>query len=449
MDTPIDSDFIDPRHFTKTVLQLAGSCPVLASRAIFSAIGAKVLEKSAALHPGLYDRLTQQPLSAPLEYSVCTGESLTSQSLRAAAAQILRDIPFFARMAGDPHTGAALLDAVASVALPAAVAFQLALARDVYPQLYQRSLRTALVSAWLAQAPMASRPDMGMAAAAGLLHDLGMLHLDPILLKPEAGLDTNQRHQLDAHALVSKALLERHHAFPPELLRAVAEHHEYLDGSGYPKQLAGDAISDLGRILSLAGMVATVFAAGRDAPEQHLFVILRMNLYRYDTALVARLMALIKHELDVLNMGMSVLQDPVDQLLKIEQLIADWPAALMDIPKLAPARHAGLALLASQVTQLQHQLAHAGVGPAQLRYIGSDALDDSLQQELTLLAKELAWQLRTLARQTCLCWRLAPEERYPDALQDWLERVDAQVAPADVFIKNSPLAPVDNALVAT
>ncbi len=428
MDTLIHSDFIDARHFTKTVVQLANSQPVLASRAIFNSKGSKIVDKGTELNAGLYEQLMQHPLSTPLEYSLSSGNSVTSQSLCMAAEQILRDIPFFARMAGDAGNGAELLDAIASIALPAAVAFQLALARDAYPELYQRSLRTALVSAWLSQALKKSRLDIGVAATAGLLHDIGMLHVDPILLKPEFGLDHAQRCELYAHSQVSKALIERHHAFSHEILRAVEEHHEYFDGSGYPRNLVGAAISDLGRILSLAGMVAAVFAVGRDAPEKHLFVILRLNLQRYDADLVARVIVLIKHELDVVSMAMSVLPDSVERLLKIEQLIADWPAGLIDAPGLAPSRRAGLSLLALQVAQLHRQLANAGLNPTQLAYLGRDALDDSLQQELTLLAREAAWQLRTLVRQTRMCWHLAADERYPTELQCWLDQVDAPVA---------------------
>jgi hypothetical protein len=39
--------------------------------------------------------------------------------------------------------------------------------------------------------------------------------------------------------------------YPGALCRAIAEHHERLDGSGYPHSLRGDAVSPLGRLLAV------------------------------------------------------------------------------------------------------------------------------------------------------------------------------------------------------
>ena len=54
-------------------------------------------------------------------------------------------------------------------------------------------------------------------------------------------------------------LLARFRDYPKEAVRAVLEHHELLDGSGYPRGLVGDAISPLGRLLSLAEVVTAMF----------------------------------------------------------------------------------------------------------------------------------------------------------------------------------------------
>ena len=60
--------------------------------------------------------------------------------------------------------------------------------------------------------------------------------------------------------------------------------------------------------------------------------------------------------------------------------------------------------------------------------LGSEALDEGLQRELTLLTREAGWQLRTLGRQTRRRWKAVPGENFPDLLQAWLEEVDNVVA---------------------
>ena len=286
----------------------------------------------------------------------------------------------------------------------------------------------ALFAAWMTQGLLVSRFDVSVASAAGLLHDIGMQHLDSVLLAPQSVIDRDQRRQLYSHPLVSTLLIERHHEYPRELLRAVREHHEFLDGSGYPGNLAGDAISPLGRILSLGELVTALLASNEPACELRLKVLLRMNRHRYDAALVERVMQNTEPQTERQNKTVAVMADPVNRLLEIDAILFDWPSDLAQRADMSAARRDNLAAVAAQSAQLRRTLAGVGAAPQQLAQLGGEALDEFLQLELTLLAQEAAWQLRSLARQTRRRWRLEADARYPDTLQEWLNRADTLVA---------------------
>src|ERR1035438_1670672 len=66
----------------------------------------------------------------------------------------------------------------------------------------------------------------------GLLHDMGMLHIDPALLDSEVGLTGDRLNPVYVHPLTSSMLIGRFAEYPKEIVRAVVEHHERLDGSG-------------------------------------------------------------------------------------------------------------------------------------------------------------------------------------------------------------------------
>ena len=53
------------------------------------------------------------------------------------------------------------------------------------------------------------------------------------------------------HPHIGQLLLSQLTDCPKDIVRAVAEHHERLDGSGYPHLLRGDQISPLGRLLAV------------------------------------------------------------------------------------------------------------------------------------------------------------------------------------------------------
>src|SRR5262245_20728536 len=84
---------------------------------------------------------------------------------------------------------------------------------------------------------------------AAIAHDYGKIYLDdlPFLTKngplTPAEYDAGKKHP----ALGARKL--GNHAHLAEVRRFVAEHHERWDGQGYPKQLAGEALSLEGRIV--------------------------------------------------------------------------------------------------------------------------------------------------------------------------------------------------------
>lgn len=415
----------DHQHFASAVVQLGEQQGVVATQAIFNTQGLKIIDKGVAINSALYDRLMRHKLAKPLEESVHSSCPVKGETLKNSAEAIMRDTPFFGRMAADEKTRKMLLNVIETIPLPDAMAFQLTVAHDVRPEIYLHLVRTALTAAWLTRTPLVSRYDLGMAAAGGLLHDVGMLHVDPMLLQPDRTLNRDQRRQLYSHPLVSTALLERHHEYSRDVVRAVGEHHEYLDGSGYPRNLIGDAISPLGKILCLSQVVAAMFAPGRSAPEMRLSVLLRMNTHRYDNTMAMQVVALLRPQLDVMGAEIPRLANPVDLLCEIDALVGQWPLNLGLEAVVSDARRDAMFVLANHATQIRRALAAVGAVPDQLSQLGDAALDDAVSTELTLLTHEAAWQLRALARQTRRRWRVVAPEQFPSVLQLWLDKVDA------------------------
>jgi putative nucleotidyltransferase with HDIG domain len=89
----------------------------------------------------------------------------------------------------------------------------------------------------------------------GMLHDIGKIGIpDAILTKP-AALTTEEIQVMKSHPSKGSEILEKNHMIADRLhneLLAVLEHHERLDGRGYPRGLYGDEISQIGRIMAVA-----------------------------------------------------------------------------------------------------------------------------------------------------------------------------------------------------
>lgn len=409
----------------RAVTELGEKQTVLSDCAIFNEQGVKIIDQGVAINQTLYERLTRHRLSAPIENCVTTANAVTAESLRQDADAILDHLPVYGRMAQDAKTRALMLDAIKATPLPAPIALQLTMARDLHPAIYQHLLRTALGAAWLTIAPLVPRFDVNAAAMAGMLHDIGMLHIDPVLIDSGIAPTREQQRQLFAHPLVCTALIERHHQYPKEVVRAVREHHEYLDGSGYPRNLFGEAISPLGRKLALAQLMSATLTRKASGQEMRLSVLLRMNMHRYDEAAMTHILSLLRP--DYVTDGFNHVAEPLKILQSLSGLLAQWPADMAQQPTLPPARQAELLALGAQAAQIQRGLANAGLAPDQLAQLGDDP-GDEVQMEMSLLIREAAWQLRTLARQARRRWQSEGHtDAAPDALQGWADKVESAV----------------------
>lgn len=89
---------------------------------------------------------------------------------------------------------------------------------------------------------------------AGILHDVGKVYVPAEILSKPARLSHMEMGIMKSHPEVGFEIL-REVSFPWPVARAVLEHHERMDGSGYPGGLKGHEISLEARILAVSDVV--------------------------------------------------------------------------------------------------------------------------------------------------------------------------------------------------
>jgi HD-GYP domain-containing protein (c-di-GMP phosphodiesterase class II) len=92
--------------------------------------------------------------------------------------------------------------------------------------------------------------DLDRLALAGILHDVGKIHLDPGILGKPGPLDENERELMQRHPELGFAMTRNR--LDPKVAEAILYHHERFDGHGYPFGLVGMEIPILSRIVLVA-----------------------------------------------------------------------------------------------------------------------------------------------------------------------------------------------------
>lgn len=88
-------------------------------------------------------------------------------------------------------------------------------------------------------------------ASAGLVHDIGKTVMPIEVLEKTAPLSAAEMAVAKNHVNVTIDYLSKHSDVPKAVLSVAAQHHERIDGSGYPRGLKGEEIDDLSRMAAI------------------------------------------------------------------------------------------------------------------------------------------------------------------------------------------------------
>jgi len=124
--------------------------------------------------------------------------------------------------------------------------------RDPYTAGHQR--RVAAFASDIATAMGLSEEQINQIRLAGIIHDIGKICIPSDILTRTGRLSENEFGIIKDHAHVGYDILKEI-KFPWPLAQIVYQHHERLDGSGYPRGLSGDEILLEAKIIGVSDVV--------------------------------------------------------------------------------------------------------------------------------------------------------------------------------------------------
>ena len=155
--------------------------------------------------------------------------------------------------------------------------------------------RVADLAGTLARRLQWSSEEVEAVELAALIHDIGMVSVPAQILGKVNMLTAEEVKQIQRHVKTGIGMVE-HIDFPGPVTALIAQHHERIDGSGYPEGLKGD---DVLRGAQLIGMADMLDAMTRDRPyqpvqtmDQALQVLLASAGVLFDADLVQACVAL-------------------------------------------------------------------------------------------------------------------------------------------------------------
>jgi putative nucleotidyltransferase with HDIG domain len=183
---------------------------------------------------------------------------------------------------------AAMVDAVATNVFPAIL--DGVIEHDYIT--YAHSVRVATLLALFGHSIGLPRPQQILLASGGLLHDVGKISIRHSILNKTENLTDDEWEIIRGHVPAAVNFLRASTDMPKGIVTIAAQHHERLDGSGYPRGLAAGQLNELARMSAIVDIFSSMtdqrVYKPKMTPEAALKVMTEDMAAQIDQELLAR-----------------------------------------------------------------------------------------------------------------------------------------------------------------
>jgi HD-GYP domain-containing protein (c-di-GMP phosphodiesterase class II) len=126
--------------------------------------------------------------------------------------------------------------------------------------LYIHSVNVGIYAAVLGMALGLKRDQLIELGIGAMLHDIGKTQIDPKILDKPEKLTDKEFEEIKKHTTYGYEILREQPDIPLLSAHCALQHHERVDGSGYPRSLQGNEIHEYGKIVGLVDVYDALVA---------------------------------------------------------------------------------------------------------------------------------------------------------------------------------------------
>jgi HD-GYP domain-containing protein (c-di-GMP phosphodiesterase class II) len=144
--------------------------------------------------------------------------------------------------------------------------------------LYQHAIAVGLISAFIGKKLKMSKGDIVQLALGGCLADSGMAKIKPVILNKKSTLTKQEFDEMKSHTAHSYKMVQGISLLRESTKIGILQHHERLDGSGYPLGEQNNKINIFAKIIGVADTFHAMTSNRLYRRKQSPFKVLEMML---------------------------------------------------------------------------------------------------------------------------------------------------------------------------
>lgn len=410
-DSSIEEISGQPDHYVNHLAAVNQTKGVVSTEDIRNKNGILLLCKGARISPDAAQKILQHKLAKPLDQQVQIENSASGATLVKSFATFLEKYPDvrqvhegaqfelrFRKLLSDPNHDPILLQKIT------------VLQTQQEPE-FEKAIFCAWLGALLAVEMNLSGDLVGAAFLAGLVHDLGLLHIPAEFVNKQGELSSAEWRAIQSHVVIGQLLIKNMKGMHPRAAVAVLEHHERCDGTGYPTGKMEEGMDVMGQIIGMADSLHAIrvkqFAkVGRNLRDAIPY--LQLNATTHTTGVYHAMHALLKKsklaptQINPMGDFGTLVSHLCARSLQLKGVVN----VLDGLMNLSSASNAG-----AEAKKMQRVIEPVAQMMRSSGLLGADILNwlDTLQSqpddgampelvEIDLMQNELGWQLKKVQR---------------------------------------------------
>lgn len=395
-------------HYLNHVLATAATRQVQTSEDVYSAQGIKLLAKGATIDASTRDRLLAHKLHKPLEDCVQVVDGVVPELFGPLAEQLQDEHPLL-RTLCVPLRAQPVSATLSTPRLSMPVQSLLTVYCNYQGDRLNHSVGVAMLALALARRLLPDHIERHrQLALAGLLHDVGELYIDPAYLVRGTALQPEQWRHIVSHPVIGHRVLQDMPGAGPAVAEAVLNHHERLDGFGYPRGLVEEQVPLDGQILAVSEWLMALIESGSGALAR-ASVASKLIPGEFSPSLLEVINAAARGsgEMGAWLQSLQPLSEMQDEFERVHAALHRFQATRAWLDERIAEGSAALREVLQQglrrMLRIQASFYSSGLDSMSVDELQDDgALEPELKQELAALIGEFGWRLRELERETVL-----------------------------------------------
>lgn len=261
-----NNPLLEPGHYVTYLSEVNKTNEVCSTEDILNERGVLLLRKGAAINQQAAQRIIQHKLCRPLEEQIAIKNGIERHTLETYFANFIAKYPDVKQIHDKLQIQPLLSQLLQKWDFHPLLAQKLTVMQQEMQVEFEKGLFSAWLSALIGRELNLDKENIFSVFIAGLIHDIGLMHIDPNILKKPGELTPPEWRAMQSHTVVGKLLVENLRNANPLIAEAILQHHERCDGIGYP---AGKSKENLGMHGQIVGMADSIQAIRVNQFQQH------------------------------------------------------------------------------------------------------------------------------------------------------------------------------------